>query len=173
MRKINGGYYIGRYEASDSLATQNRIASSSKTNPMSIKKDGFVYNRMTQLQVASLSRNMYANINFESDLINSYAWDTAIVFIQTFGQSNYSNQTRLSSSLSKTGMVGDEQLNINDMAGNIYEWTTETSNNLGIPSVYRGGSYYSSSNNTNNRSSGSLSDSFENIGFRPLLYIIL
>ncbi len=27
---------------------------------------------------------MYSDSNFESDLMNSYAWDTAIVFLQKF-----------------------------------------------------------------------------------------
>ena len=36
---------------------------------------------------------MYSSSNFESDLINSYAWDTAIVFIQEFsGDTDYSRQ---------------------------------------------------------------------------------
>ena len=173
--KTNKGYYIGRYEASDSLATLNRTSSSSETNPMIIKKDGFVYNHITQPQAAELSRDMYTNNNFESDLMNSYAWDTAIVFIQTFGQSNYSRQTRLSSSLSKTGMVVDEQLHINDMAGNIFEWTTETHSYSARPNVNRGGYYVSSSINTAYRNNDSLSISYIGpyIGYRTLLYVTL
>jgi len=170
--KTNKGYYIGRYEASDSVATQNRTSSSSKTNPMIIKKDGFVYNFVTQLQATELSRNMYTNSNFESDLINSYAWDTAIIFIQTFGQSNYSRQ-RLSSSLSKTGIVEDEQLHINDMAGNTLEWTTETHSNSGYPNVPRGGNFNVSSSYTADRNYHSVSLSNTTIGFRTLLYITM
>jgi len=172
--KSNGGYYIGRYEASDSLATQYRTSSSSKTNPIEVKKDGFVYNWVTQPQVAELSRKMYTNSNFESDLMNGYAWDTAIVFIQTFGQSNYSKQTRLSSSLSKTGLVGDEQLNINDMAGNVREWTTETSSHSGYPFVNRGSNYNSGSiRSTASYNSSEQSYSYTGIGFRTLLYVTL
>jgi len=153
------------------LATLNRTSSSSETNPMIIKKDGFVYNHITQPQAANLSRNMYTNSNFESDLINSYAWDTAIVFIQTFGQNNYSNQIRLSSILLKTGMVGDEQLNINDMAGNIFEWTTETNSTSGNPNVPRGGTYHSNSYGTAYRNNFSVSGTL--YGFRTLLYVTL
>jgi len=171
--KSNGGYYIGRYESSDSLATKNRTSSSSKTNPIEVKKDGFVYNFVTQPQAAELSRNMYTNSNFESDLINSYAWDTAIVFIQTFGQSNYSNQTRLSSSLSKTGIIGDKQLNINDMAGNTLEWTTETASNSSYLSVNRGGYYIYNSNTPASRLLYSLSNNSTDVGFRTHLYITM
>lgn len=43
-----------------------------------------------QQEVSNLSRNMYTSNNFTSDLVNSYAWDTAIIFIQTFGgRENY------------------------------------------------------------------------------------
>ena len=101
---------------------------------------------------------MYSSSNFESDLINSYAWDTAIVFIQTFsGDANYSRQVgqNTESSLQKCGESildsnyvddGDEtqdvRCNIYDMAGNTREWTTETYSSASGPCVGRGG-YYS------------------------------
>ena len=63
---------------------------------------------------------------FSSDLINSYAWDTAIIFIQTFGGENeYYNQNKCTS-VTTTGGNGDEYCNINDMSGNAHEWSTET-----------------------------------------------
>ena len=135
----NGGYYIGRYEVSDSLALSERITSSSRTNVIVSKKDGFVYNWITQPQAASLSRNMYTNSNFESDLVNSYAWDTAVIFIQLFGMnSNYSNQNNEgNTSITKTGMLGDEQLHINGMAGNVAEWITESHTRLGQSIITR------------------------------------
>ena len=41
---------------------------------------------------------MYTDNNFKSDLVNSYAWDTTIVFAQTFDNrldktNQYSKQT--------------------------------------------------------------------------------
>ena len=155
------------------MATLNRTPSSSRTNPIKVKKDGFVYHYITQPQAANLSRNMYTNSNFESDLMNSYAWDTAIVFIQTFGQNNYSRQTSLSSSLSKTGIVEEEQLHINDMAGNVSEWTTETFSASGNPVVYRGGHYLNSSATTSNRNVTGLISGNAIVGFRTLLYVNL
>jgi len=172
--RANEGYYIGRYEASDSIATSNREESSSKTNAMTSKKDGFVYNFVKQPQAASLSRNMYTNSNFESDLVNSYAWDTLILFIQTFGQNNYSNQARLSTSLLKTGMAGDEQLHINDMAGNVLEWTTESLESLSYPSAIRGGNYNSDFWITAFRGGSSFSDSNINVRIPfTFIYIIV
>jgi len=160
--KSNGGYYIGRYEASQS----DEKAKS--------KKSSTTWTNINQQESAVASKEMYDdNKYYTSDLINSYAWDTAIIFIQTFGQSNYSRQIRLSMSKLSTGVAGDEQLNINDMAGNVYEWTTETSNNSGTPSIYRGGHYNYNSTNTANRGNNSVSHISTGIGFRPILYITL
>lgn len=73
----NHGYYIGRYEAGDPTATSNRTDSSSKTTPIVCKEDQFVYNNITQSQATNLAKTMYEGKTFTSDLINSYAWDTA------------------------------------------------------------------------------------------------
>ena len=90
----SGGYYIGRYEAGDATATSSaRTSSTSDTNPIVSKAGVYPYNYITQPQASSLCQNMYSSSNFESDLINSYAWDTAIVFIQAFsGDTDYSRQ---------------------------------------------------------------------------------
>ena len=95
--KNAGGYYIGRYEA-------GKV--SGNTNTFNVKKGQEVYNDVTQSKAATLARSLYSNnSNFESDLINSYAWDTAIVFIQTFsGDPDYSQQNRLQSSRTTTEM---------------------------------------------------------------------
>ena len=157
----NGGYYLGRYEASNN---EGKVGS---------KYDKATWTNITQPNAAIAAREMYAsNSSYTSDLINSYAWDTAIVFIQSFGQnSNYSNQTRLNTSKLNTGKANDEQLNINDMASNIWEWTTETYSLASEPCVVRGGHYYATSNYTAYRSMSLISGSYYNHGFRPLLYI--
>ena len=82
---------------------------------------------------------MYNSSIFTSDLMNSYAWDTAITFIQKCtDKTNYANQNSLNDSLSQTGTTNDKQCNVYDMASNIVEWTTETSNISGRPCVNRG-----------------------------------
>ncbi len=175
---INHGYYIGRYEAGDSTATNERTSSSSKTTAMVCKEDQYVYNFITQPQAATLVRGMYTNKKFTSDLVNSYAWDTAIVFIQEFsGDVDYSKQIRLQSTLFKTGKVTDGtnkdvRCNIYDMAGNCYEWTTETSTGSYDPCVYRGGDYSNSQRCTSSRYFGNTSSaSSKTISFRILLYL--
>lgn len=93
----NGGYYLGRYEAGDATAiTSARGSSSSDENPIVCKDGVYPYNYISQSTAASLCKEMYNSNNFESDLINGYAWDTALVFIQTFsGDNAYSTQRKI------------------------------------------------------------------------------
>ena len=172
----NGGYYIGRYEARTATA---RNAAGNALTQITEKGTENVYNYVTQLQAAQLSQNMYNNDNFTSDLMNSYAWDTATVFIQNCGtNSKYSRQNSLNTSLSQTGTNSltdtsktDVQCNIYDMASNIWEWTTETSFISSFPCVIRGGSYGISHYYTSDRDGNGTSSSDGRRGFRPLLYL--
>ena len=59
------------------------------------KPDSQVWNYVTQNKAAELSKDMYKDKTFTSDLMNSYAWDTAIVFIQKVTNKNYANQNSL------------------------------------------------------------------------------
>ena len=126
----NGGYYIGRYEARTTTA---RNSKDDTLTQITEKGTDQVYNWVTQIQAASQAQNMYDNTHpFTSDLMNSYACDTATVFLQSCGTNNkYSRQTRVSSSLATTGTnnqtTKDVQCNVFDMASNVREWTTETS----------------------------------------------
>ena len=173
----NGGYYIGRYEARTATA---RNAAGNALTQITEKGTENVYNYVTQLQAAQLSQNMYNSDKFTSDLMNSYAWDTATVFIQNCGtNSKYSIQNSLNTSLLQTGTNSlsdtskiDVQCNIYDMASNTIEWTTETSNISNGPCVVRGGNYGYSSDYTSIRSNGiSTSYSDFRMGFRPILYV--
>ena len=163
----SGGYYIGRYEAGDATATSSaRTSSSSDTNPIVSKSGVYPYTYITQSQASSLCQGMYNSSNFESDLINSYAWDTAIVFIQEFsGDTNYSQQrgrntaravqkcgeSILDYNLDEGDIAQDIRCNIYDMAGNIYEWTTETYSITNYPCVDRGGNCSYTYNYTSSR----------------------
>ena len=168
--KANGGYYIGRYEARTTTA---RTASGNALTQITEKGTDQVYNYVTQKQAAEQAQGMYTSNNFTSDLMNSYAWDTAITFIQKCtDKTNYANQNSLNTSLSQTGTTNDNPCNIFDMASNIYEWTTETSSaSNGGPCVRRGGSYSYSIYYTSHRDYSSTSYSKYNFGFRPLLYV--
>ena len=172
----NGGYYIGRYEARTATA---RNAAGNALTQITEKGTENVYNWVTQLQAAQLSQNMYNSDKFTSDLMNSYAWDTATVFIQNCGtNAKYSRQNSLNTSLLQTGTNSltdtsktDVQCNIYDMASNIWEWTTETSFISSFPCVIRGGSYGISHYYTSDRDGNGTSSSDGRRGFRPLLYL--
>ena len=166
----NGGYYIGRYEARTSTA---RTAKEDALTQITEKETDQIYNYVTQIQAAQLAQNMYNSSKFTSDLINSYAWDTAIIFIQKCTtQTNYANQTSLNTgSLAQIGTTADKQCNIFDMASNVYEWTTETSHNSDYPCDFRGGNYYGINFYTSSRNGNNTSESSINIGFRSLLFI--
>ena len=151
--KNNHGYYIGRYEAgvvdyNSSVSTSNSDYKINWTGytgdniKLVCKKEQQVWNNVTQNKASELSRNMYGSeAKVTSDLINSYAWDTAIVFVQKCGkESNSSTYSRTwghssitegmpqatgTNILTETSKV-DKQCNIFDMAGNCLEWTTET-----------------------------------------------
>ena len=108
-----------------------------------------------------------------SELMNSYAWDTATLFLQTFGENNkYSRQNSLNTGiLALNGTDNDKQCNVYDMASNVYEWTTETYSSSSSPCTYRGGNYNNSGVDTSFRNYYSTSYSYSYIGFRPLLFL--
>ena len=172
----NGGYYIGRYEARTATA---RSAKTDALTQITEKGTENVYNYVKQIQAAQLSQNMYNSNKFTSDLMTSYAWDTAIVFIQNCGTNNkYSRQNSLNTTLLQTGTNSltdtskiDVQCNIYDMASNIVEWTTETSGYSSYPCVSRGGYYNDSDYCTSGRDYNNTSVSSSRVGFRPLLYL--
>ena len=59
-----------------------------------------------------------------SDLVNSYAWDTALVFIQLYSEiQNYSIQ--IADNIGICGKNEDFVCNISDLRDNYTEWTTE------------------------------------------------
>ena len=178
--KASKGYYIGRYEARDKDTETARTSSTSDANQLVCTEDNYVYNYVTQPQAANLSRDMYSDSNFESDLINSYAWDTAITFLQKFDNRTdkikpYSRQNSLNTSLATQGTnklsIQDKICNIYDMASNTYEWTTEACSNASFPCVRRGGYCYNSNSCTSSRYSNNTSSSYDNNAFRPLLYL--
>ena len=172
----NGGYYIARFEAS---GTASKITS---------KYNQTVLGNITQPNAAKAAREMYGEIKennklvYASDLVNSYAWDTAIIFIQTYGTgedaSSYASKNK-STSFSKTGINNDKYCNIWDMSGNAFEWTTEystgSSNSDFTACVIRGG-YYGTDNGeaiyyTSYRYDIFTASSSSYLSLRPLLYV--
>ena len=177
----NKGYYVGRYEA---RSTTQRTSSSDTLAQVTVKANDYVYNYVTQPQAATLAREMYGeDKKFTSDLINSYAWDTAIVFLQTFDNRTdktkpYSRQNSLNTSLAPQGTnhltdlaKQDKICNIWDMASNDFEWSTETYSSSDYPCVDRGGNYFNSSYYTRRRNYRSTSRAYDFVVFRSALYL--
>ena len=170
----NGGYYIGRYEARTTTA---RNSKDDTLTQITEKGTDQVYNWVTQIQAASQAQNMYDNTHpFTSDLMNSYACDTATVFLQSCGTNNkYSRQTRVSSSLATTGTnnqtTKDIQCNVYDMASNVAEWTTENYSHSSSASVYRGSNYNFRNGYNSFRYVSMVSVGYAYVGFRTLLYL--
>ena len=172
----NGGYYIARFEASE---TTSKITS---------KYNQTVLTNITQPNAAKLAREMYGEVKennklvYASDLVNSYAWDTTIIFIQTYSAetdaSSYASENK-STSFAKTGINPDKYCNIWDMSENAYEWTTEysaiSSLDDSYPCVIRGGSCNGAggkaSFDTSHRDYKFARTSYSLYGLRPLLYV--
>ena len=136
------------------------------------KNTDFIYNYVTQKQAAQQSQNMYSSNKYTSDLMNSYAWDTALVFIQKCSDKlNYSNQSSRNSYLLNVGTTSDKECNIFDMSSNIFEWTTETRLKENSLAVLRGGCFANSAYISSYRGSIKTIDSFIYAGFHPIIYV--
>lgn len=175
----NHGYYIGRYEARTDV--KRKIQSDDLTQ-ITVKSEDYVYNLVTQLQAAKLSQEMYLTNNVISDLVNSYAWDTAILFFQKFDNRintaiSYSRQNSLNMNyIAYKGTNNFEDINkrdiicnVYDIASNTWEWTTETSINSAC--VPRGAGAANRGEYASCRYSHSTKSSNVYGSFRPILYI--
>ena len=190
--RSNGGYYLARYEAScEAIQGKTGIEYKlvSKVSKVKVMNYSFVkpevgqiklWNGIKQIDAALASREMYNDadrtIGVKSDLANSYAWDTAIVYIQKMGNANYANADRGSNTdLMNTGETGDVKCNIYDMAGNALEWTTEYSTGTdrwyAYTCVYRGGYCKSSDYRAAHRYGTNADNAHWCFSFRPTLYV--
>ena len=200
----NEGYYIARYEASfgsgDSLPNTFTDGVSAITNQkpqftQSLAKSensmnyekGTLWNYIRQGDASLACQNLYAGNEYngksyvESDLVNSYAWDTAIMFIQkcsdktTYYYGIDGNGT-LYNTGEDEGKTIDNPCNIYDMAGNLVEWTTEYSSysifNDYYSCVFRGGYYASADTCTALRFNTIADESNCANGFRAVLCVL-
>ena len=179
----NGGYYIGRYEAGDGNSTDFRTSATEGT--VVIKKNQIPYNYITRSDAETKATEMATVQEYtkaKTKLVSSYAWDTALDFIQKANsdnehsdyatsspEGNYSN-TDYGNGLIRTGQTTPVS-NIYDMGGNLWEYTTESYSSEYSPYVYRGGGYSSSYDNNpagyRNNNNGN-ANSYN--GFRTTLY---
>ena len=169
----NKGYYIGRYEAGDKESTEAtpptfRTSSSSTSNTITVKAGQAPYNYIKYTDAKSLAEGFSGKQGYtsvKSKLVSSYAWDTAIAFIQKtnsdYGNSSEEGNYNNSPTFTYTGIADTEKNkqtkangtstliptgqttavnNIYDMGGNVWELTTESYSGTGSPCTIRGGS---------------------------------
>ena len=81
-----GGYYIGRFEAGDKESTEAKTmrAGETENRTVTIKKGQVPYNYVNISNCKSLAERMSSKQGYsaKTKLVSSYAWDTAISYIQ-------------------------------------------------------------------------------------------
>lgn len=181
--KKNGGYYIGRYETGN----EGDVAV--------IKYNQMPYINITWSKAYNLAMGIGGGTAATTYLCSSYAWDTAINFIQNNGYSNYAKirDDKYNENWSDKIVRYDEvtkpvgtlqrlltgkttpKCNIYDMGGNVAEFTTEVNPNINDtidiePIMFRGGAYNYNSP-AGNRGDGHVNDANDNCGFRVTLFL--
>ena len=201
--ETNKGYYIGRYEAGDQESADSkklRAIGAPTSNTITVKAGQAPYNFVTRTEAKSLAEGFSTKQKYtsvKSKLVSSYAWDTAIAFIQKtnsdYGSSSEEGNYYDSPTFTYTGIADTEKNkqtkkngtitliptgqttavnNIYDMGGNVLEWTTESYSLTDGPYTDRGGYYYdffasSPAGSRNNCSDGASASS----GFRLTLFL--
>ena len=175
-----GGFYIGRYEAG---IPEGDTSPSNKTGIPVSKKGAKVWTNIDYTNSKANSENMISNEYVQTGLITGTAWDTVCHWIKnddelkdsrTYG--NYNN----SESPANVKGCGTKQVagysdkwmvkNIYDLAGNVWEWTSEAD---GSGFISRGGSYDNdgSRSHVSHRALTFASSHNDIAGFRSRLYI--
>ena len=177
----NGGYYIGRYEVGDENGTA--VIKADQTPKVNINWSA----------AYGIAKGIDGGPGATTYLCSSYAWDTAINFIQNNGFPNYAKaredsynenwadknvkdskgkiiKTANNSSRLETGKT-TPKCNIYDMGGNVVEFTTEVMPSTSEPAVFRGGDYYGNGYPAGQRIDGSTSGATSRLGFRATLFL--
>lgn len=183
--KKYGGFYIGRYEVGIVDYDANVVTSNSNketewtgysNGKAVVQRDKQVWNYITRDKAKKVAEGMYANNEAViSRLCSSYAWDTALKFIETKneGYATNSEGDNYSKTLKHTGMGSTPRNNIYDMGGNVWEWTTEVYSNQDVPCTLRGGYYNGTASvyPAGGRSFDSLTGAYDFFGFRSTLFV--
>ena len=176
----NGGYYIGRYEVGD----ENETAV--------IKADQTPKVNINWSAAYGIAKGIGGGTGATTYLCSSYAWDTAINFIQNNGFPNYANvredgynenwvdknvkdsKGNIIKAANKaerlpTGKT-TPKCNIYDMGGNVVEFTTEVMPSTSEPVVLHGG-YYGDFGPAGQRYDTYTSNAYSYFGLRATLFL--
>lgn len=119
----NYGFYMGRFEACRCEANGRNVAGS-----IGNRTPWTNVSYVDAASAATDASSIFGYEGYQTAIVNSYAWDTTIAWIDKTVE-NYSTNTsygNYSGQIRNTGTTeSDIKNNICDMAGNIREWTTE------------------------------------------------
>ena len=189
-----GGFYIGRYEAGvpeNQTAIDGKSSSTSNEKGVPVSKKGAtVWTYINYRNAKASAESMISNEYVQTGLLTGKAWDTTCHFIEdslssinelaSLKDSRYYGNFKNSESPANVTGYRTKQVagfsenwkvkNIYDLAGNVYEWTSEAG---GSDFSDRGGCYFTggSDNPVSYRSLGRVSYTGDHVGFRPRLYI--
>ena len=126
----NGGFYIGRYEASKD---GGKVGCKPTTDTSEL------WNYVSQIDAITNIQNTFTGSGYTSSLLTGSAWDRTLCWLYETGEKsivdivgdskdwgNYSDDTFSGTGdLINTGSKETKANNIYDLAGNLWEWTSE------------------------------------------------
>lgn len=166
------GFYIARFEAGKESDVEVPVSKAGVLPWTQVR-----WEKARELSIGMYDENDY----FQTDLINSYAWDSTCNWIRNTGKNiddstSYGNYQNSSDGLNRVTETGSNERwkinNIYDMAGNAWEYTTEEYGEHEKYHIGRGGGYWNYGNLYPISTRGTSEDNSDlSIGFRVVMYL--